>query len=236
MISRVTRAPVQFVYVACILALALFAPPLHAQSSTTSPAPTESTSESEQDYLDQSINLETGENTGALNRVSESGGEASVDTSNSSVTWYITKTLAVLVVLCLGVWGLVKFLKKSGFGGASNKFMSIHSTLAVGQNQYLQIVQIGKQFFMIGVTDRNVNMLGEITDSETITDLQLNSNEDEEQNQSGMKNFGDLLNQFTGTSQHEFGEQESDSQNEAQSQLSDLRNKIENMRESGGQA
>lgn len=235
--NRASLSPCRAVFVAVCFLITLPIGPVYGQNESTPSQKSPDNSTRQKNYLDQSVDLETGENTGALTSLPENTSEPDVDTSDSSVTWYITKTMAVLVVLSLGIWGILKFLKQSGFGGASNEFMSIHSTLAVGQNQYLQIVQVGKQFFIIGVTDNNVNMLGEITDSEMVTDLQLNSGGDEQNQQSGMSDFGDLLSQFTGTNQHGFNNSDEENpESESESQLSDLKNKLEDMRQTGGQA
>lgn len=235
--TRASLSASRAVFFAVLLLACLPFVPVHAQTSSSPSPESPENSTQQEDYLNQSIDLETGENTGALTNFSENTSQQNIDTSDSSVMWYITKTMAVLVVLSLGIWGILKFLKRSGFGGASNQFMSIHSTLAVGQNQYLQIVQVGKQFFIIGVTDNNVNMLGEITDSEMVTDLQLNGGGDEDNQQSGMNDFGDLLSQFTGTSQHGFNNNDGDDQDaDSESQLSDLKNKLQDMRQTGGQA
>lgn len=210
------------VFIICLLLIPLTSFPLLAQT------------DSSQEYLDQEIELDTGD-TPALNNFQAESSSMRVDRSNSSMTWYLLKTLLILVALSAGVWGLLKFMKKTGIGGASNPFMSIHSTLALGQSQYLQIVQVGKRFYMLGVTDSQVQLLDEIEDEDTITDLRLYSGTSEEESESNQnKGFQNIFQQFVGTGQHSFQNETEENKNETE--LSDLRTKIENLRKSGGEA
>lgn len=210
------------VFVVSLFVIPLSCFPLFAETSSS------------QDYLDQEIQLDTGD-TPALDNFQAESSTTRVDRSSSSMTWYLLKTLLVLVVLSAGVWGLLKFMKSTGIGGASNPFMSIHSTLALGQSQYLQIVQVGKRFYMLGVTDSQVQLLGEIEDEDTITDLRLYSGTSEEETESNQnKGFQKIFQQFVGTGQHGF--QNENEENKSETELSDLRTKIQNLRKSGGEA
>ncbi|MGM0380893.1 MAG: flagellar biosynthetic protein FliO, partial [bacterium] len=90
-------------------------------------------------------------------------GEAGVD-----LFWLILKISGVLVFISGGIYGLARLLKSSGLAGGNNDFMQVISSLSVGQEKYLQVVKIGKQFLVIGVTDGSINRVCEINDGETI--------------------------------------------------------------------
>ncbi len=154
--------------------------------------------------------------------------QAQSNTGELSLSWFLVKIALGLGVVVAGVWGVTRLLKSTGMGGSSDGFMEIRSTLAVGQGQYVQVVQVGRQFFMLGVTGENVRMLGEITDSETIRELHFQEEEQKQRETGQRTGFSSLLERFLGTSQHEF------SDDEGVEEFQDLRQKIQDLRRGTG--
>lgn len=180
-----------FLLLTCLLFLEFVrASSLSAQTSTVQylKQPLETSSE-------KSTSRDSSSMPPALNRVR---GESSGD----SLTWFMAKIVVGLGVVSGGIWGLGRLMQTTGLARGGNGVMEIRSTLPVGKGQYVQVVQVGGQFFMLGVTEKNVRLLGEITDSDTIQDLRSSdfgaSQPPEE------STFSNLLARFTGTQSHQF--------------------------------
>lgn len=199
---------------ALVVSLVLFtSSPLLAEK--TSPTKSSSKTEAEK-YLSKSLDTPLGdENSETAPEVTASLGEES---SGSSMTWFFIKVVLGLGVILGGIWLITKVIERSGMAGAGNEFMGVRSTLPLGQNQYLQIVQIGPQYFMLGVTENNVTKLGEITDSETIDALQL---DEEESADEGPQGFSDVISNLIGTRDHDFNSNQTTSD-----YLSDLTSRV----------
>lgn len=147
--------------------------------------------------------------------------------SDAALGWFLVKVLVVLGVLTAVIFFGGKFLKQSGMTGAENEIMGIRSTLPLGQNQYLQIVQVGPQYYMLGVTENQVSMLGELEDTDTIQSLRMNESDDGESN-SPEGSFQKIIQQFTGSKNHQFTDDESTSDLD---QLKEKINQIDTGRE-----
>lgn len=104
------------------------------------------------------------------------------------------------IVLGLGVViGLIYFIakwakRKTGFSN-QNKVISNVGGVPVGQNKQVQIINVGKQYFLIGVGE-NVELLTEITDEDTIEQLEADHREMEQNtpNNSTWSGVDQLLN------------------------------------------
>lgn len=173
-------------------------------------------------YLNQSLDSPVQQSEDE--EITEFEGTLGNSSSGTNMFWFLLKIGFALIVVVAGIWLVSKFLEKSGMTGANNELMGVRSTLPLGQNQYLQIVQVGKQFFMLGVTDNQVSMLDEITDSDTIRSLK-NSTSD---GSGGNGGFGDIIRNAIGTDSHQFNEKDTgDYLDELQQKISRLGNERE---------
>lgn len=150
-------------------------------------------------------------------------------TSSSGIGWFFGKVLLGLIVIAGGIWITAKFLQSSGMVGSQKEWLAVQSSLPLGQNQQLQIVQVGSTYLMLGVTKNNINLLGELTDSETIRKLKLDESDDAESNQQGGFDFGELVQKFTSDSEDNF------SPNTEEDYLDTLRQKVSQLDQEGGQ-
>lgn len=145
------------------------------------------------------------------------------ESSGTSMTWFFVKVLLGLGVILGAIWLISKVVERSGMAATGNEMMGIRSTLTLGRNQYLQIVQIGPRYFMLGVTDNNITKLDEITDADTIDALKLH--EEEGADQEGPQGFSEVISNLIGTNNHDFkGQKTSD-------YLSDLTNKVSQLKD-----
>ncbi|MGL4985780.1 MAG: flagellar biosynthetic protein FliO, partial [Treponemataceae bacterium] len=76
------------------------------------------------------------------------------------------------------IYGLVYLLKK-GLNPRvqDNPFLKQLVTLPIGTNRSIQVVSVGTQAFLIGVSDSNIQLLGEISDKELIDSMILSSSQ-----------------------------------------------------------
>lgn len=171
-------------------------PSLLAQSS-----PESTSSDTVNSYLDQSLDTPLAQ--GDDEETAAFQGDFTNDASGSSVTWFFLKIGFGLGVVIAGIWFVSKLLQKSGVAGTNSDLMGVRATLPLGQNQYLQIVQVGSQYFMLGVTDNGVNMLDELTDADTIRAVRQ---EDEREDDGSSGGFGDVIRSVIGTDDHSFNQ------------------------------
>lgn len=194
--------------------------PLGLQAAENPSGPPEETTNTDQ-YLNQS--LDTPLNEGDEGSDPELSASFENESSGTSMTWFFLKVVLGLGVILGAIWLISKVIERSGMAGTGNDVMGIRSTLTLGQNQYLQIVQIGPRYFMLGVTENNITKLEEIKDTDTIEALKLH--EEETSEQEGPRGFSDIITNLVGTKNHDFkGQNSSD-------YLSDLTNKVSQLKD-----
>jgi flagellar protein FliO/FliZ len=91
-----------------------------------------------------------------------------------SASWLIIKTLFVLALFIGGFYFFYKFVaQKSGFNLSGQEAVRILSTVTLGTNKFIQIIDVAGKIFLLGVTDNNINLLTEIKDKEEIDRIRL---------------------------------------------------------------
>lgn len=149
------------------------------------------------EYLSSEVNSEPSEVDTAPTSAAEFEGSGS---AGIDLFWIILKICGVMFLLSGGIYVLVHFLKKSGLGGSDNEFMKVISSLPVGRDKYLRVVQVGKQFLVIGVTDGSINRVCEIEDGETIQALKMAGEESQVTGNGDSASFKNVFRQFLGNS------------------------------------
>ena len=91
-----------------------------------------------------------------------------------SAAWLIIKTILVLALFICGFYFFYRFVaQKSGINLYGQEAIRILSTVSLGTNKFIQIVDVGGKMFLLGVTDNNINLLTEIKDREEIDRIRL---------------------------------------------------------------
>lgn len=91
-----------------------------------------------------------------------------------SVVWMIIKTIFVLVLFAGGFYMFFKFVsQKAGIHVSGQEVIQVLSTVSVGTNKFLQVVDVAGKVFLLGVSDSNINLLTEIKDREEIDRIRL---------------------------------------------------------------
>ncbi|EKD82134.1 MAG: hypothetical protein ACD_39C01467G0001, partial [uncultured bacterium] len=86
-----------------------------------------------------------------------------------SSTLRIVSSLFAVIILAFALSWLVQ--KKAGFG--SNVFGKVLGILPLDNRRMIYLVDVMGKVLILGVTDSNINMLGEVTDKDTLDALRL---------------------------------------------------------------
>lgn len=91
-----------------------------------------------------------------------------------SVAWMIIKTILVLALFVGGFYMFFKFVsQKAGLHVSGESAIQILSTVSVGTNKFVQIIDVAGKVFLLGVSDSSINLLTEIKDREDIDRIRL---------------------------------------------------------------
>lgn len=94
----------------------------------------------------------------------------------ASNLWLFVRMVLVLAIVCLGIYGLIVFLRKnSTASAASDPWLKSVASIPLPAGKSVQVVTIGGKAFLIGVTDHAVNLLCELTDQEMIDAMNLDA-------------------------------------------------------------
>ncbi len=94
----------------------------------------------------------------------------------ASNLWLFVRMVLVLAIVCLGIYGLIVFLRKnSTASAASDPWLKSVASIPLPAGKSVQVVTIGGKAFLIGVTDHAVNLLCELTDQEIIDAMNLDA-------------------------------------------------------------
>lgn len=171
----------------------LFAVSFNFYSQTT-----EQNSETEQtvsqtENTDDALNLNnTNEQTDDY--FSDNPGSAA-DFKSPSSFGTIVKMIVFLILIIAVIYGLMWFFKrKTNLSKSDDDFMRRVSSLNLAPGKSVEIVTLLEHAYVLGVTDNNINLLGEIEDKELVDALNLNF--DKKQTVKKPMNFSDVLDIF----------------------------------------
>ena len=101
-------------------------------------------------------------------------GQSPAKRSEPSSIWILVRIVVVLALVCGGIYGVVYLLKKtSKMDVSSDKFLKSVASLALAPNRSVQVVMAGNQAFLVGITEKNISLISEITDKELIDAMNL---------------------------------------------------------------
>ncbi len=91
-----------------------------------------------------------------------------------SYAWVIIKTLFILGVLVGGFYYFFRFVtRKAGISMPGGDVAQTLSVVPLGQNKFLQIVDLAGKVLVLGVTDGSINLIMEIKDKDEIDRIRL---------------------------------------------------------------
>ena len=115
--------------------------------------------------------------------------------SAPSTRGFLIKTIIALILVCAAIYGIMYFFKKKNNTIKSDDdFLRRVSSLDLAPGKSIEIVSLVDHAYILGVTDSNINLLGEVQDKELIEAMNLNF--DKKQNVKKPMNFSDVLEIF----------------------------------------
>ena len=88
-------------------------------------------------------------------------------TEEGSYAWLVIKTIIILGLIVGGFYYFFRFVtKKAGVNVVGEDVVTVLSVVPVGQNKFLQVVDIAGKMLVLGVTDASINVVTEITEKE----------------------------------------------------------------------
>lgn len=122
-------------------------------------------------------------------------GSDSFDGDSSGTTWEVIKVILMLALIVAVIYGISYFFKNT-FKKKNDEdpFLRQVSKVTLSPGKSVQIVTLLDKAYIIGVTDDNINLLGEVEDKELIASMNLYS--DKNENVTKPKTFADILNIF----------------------------------------
>ena len=93
---------------------------------------------------------------------------------DASYGWMIFKTIIVLIIFGVGFYMFFKYIsKKAGLPNVGRGVVQVLAVSPVGQNRFIQIVDIAGKVMVIGVTEGSINLISEITEKDEIDRVKL---------------------------------------------------------------
>ena len=91
-----------------------------------------------------------------------------------SYGWLIFKTILILAAIVGGFYFFFRFVtKRAGVPAVGRGIIQILSIVPIGQNKFLQIVDLAGRMLVLGVSDSNINLIMEIDDRDEVDRIRL---------------------------------------------------------------
>lgn len=93
-----------------------------------------------------------------------------------SAVWMFFKMIIILGLFGAGFYYFYRFVsRKTGVGIFGGDAIRVLSAVPLGQNKYLQVVDLAGKVLVIGVSDNAINLISEITDKDQIDRIRIMS-------------------------------------------------------------
>jgi flagellar biogenesis protein FliO len=115
---------------------------------------------------------------------------------DESAGWLMFKALAVIGLMGAGFYFFFKFVtQKAGISHLGGAVVTQLASVPVGQNKFIQVVDIAGKVLVVGVADGGINLLTEITDKNEIDRIRLIGSQ---KSAAGTVNFQEYISKHLG--------------------------------------
>jgi len=91
----------------------------------------------------------------------------------------IIKTIFILGIFIVALYYIFKFIsKKQGLNFQNLNIIKVVSSLPIGTNRFLLLIELEGRYFLIGSTDSSINLIKEISDKDLISRIELKKNQE----------------------------------------------------------
>jgi flagellar protein FliO/FliZ len=124
------------------------------------------------------------------------------EVEEESYAWVIIKTLLVLGFMVGGFYYFLRFVtRRAGISPAGGAVLQVLSMIPLGQNKFLQVVDLAGRVLVLGVSDNSINLIMEIRDKDEIDRIRLLGSKAAPVRPGGFQEFltsqiGRLLNKY----------------------------------------
>jgi len=89
-------------------------------------------------------------------------------------------SLAGIIFVLLLTYYLTKWIAVKGSNISKSKYIHIIDRIMLGQNKYLAIIEISNKYYLMSITDQNINIIKELNElelkiTENVSEMSLNS-------------------------------------------------------------
>lgn len=106
-------------------------------------------------------------------------------------------TLCIVALIIYFSYVAAKLVAKGSFKAGHSRYMRMVDQLSVGQNRAVSVIQVGDRYFLVGIAEKEIDMLAEL-EEEGLIPLQT----EEPDAQAPMPDFKDLMNKLGGARKH----------------------------------
>lgn len=118
--------------------------------------------------------------------------------------WVLVRIVVILLLVCVGIYGVIYLLKKStGASAASDPYLRVVSQLPLAPGKSIQVVTIGTQAFIVGVSENGIQYLTELSDKELIDAMNLEADRNPRE---PIPSFSSLFSRFFPNKSSSLGE------------------------------
>lgn len=91
-----------------------------------------------------------------------------------SSVWMFFKMLLVLAIFGGGMYYFYRFVtKKAGISVFGGEAVRVLSVIPIGQNKFLQLIDVAGRVLLVGVSENNINLITEITEKDQIDRIRI---------------------------------------------------------------
>lgn len=108
--------------------------------------------------------------------------------------WDLLRMVIILGLVVAAIYGIFYLIRKGSRPPASTtSLIGVWGSQSLPGGQWIHLVAVQKQLFLLGGTDSNITLIKEITDAEAIDEMRLQASQ---QPEAGKARFADLIGDF----------------------------------------
>ncbi|MDR0684895.1 MAG: flagellar biosynthetic protein FliO [Spirochaetaceae bacterium] len=126
------------------------------------------------------------------------GAAAPESAGGVSSVWVVFRTVIVLALAAAAIYGIVYFLKRGRTGELpDDTYLKVLARTPINIKTAAAVIAVGGRAWLVGLSDANVSLISEITDTETV-DAMLLAYSERAAGSNNAANFTSLLRRFAG--------------------------------------
>lgn len=106
-------------------------------------------------------------------------------------------TLCIVVVIIYFSYVAAKFVAKGSVRAGHSRYMRMVDQMPVGQNRAVSVIQVGDRYFLLGIAEKQIDMLAEL-EEEGLIPLEI----EEPAIQTAIPDFKDLMHKLGEAKKH----------------------------------